>query len=560
MRRKRPSDETLVALRQRLEPLPLRSAERRHLVENCADLHGISVDTVYRALRDQFRPRALHRRDRGAPRRASRREMERWCELIAALKLRTTNLKGHHLSTGRAIELLVEHGIETPDGLEQAPPDLLTRATVDRYLRAWGLDETRLTRPPPAVRFQAEHSNACWQFDLSPSDLKHVPAPLWLEEGRGPPTLMLFSVVDDCSGVAYQEYRCVYGEDVTAALRFLFNAMTLKDEPELVLQGIPAMLYLDNGPVGKSRVFRMVMAHLGVEVMTHMPKGSDGRRVTARSKGKVERPFRTVKEAHETLYHFHTPENEAEANLWLRRYLIRYNGQPHRSEPHSRTEHWLSRLPAEGLRAMCSWERFRAFAREPERRKVGIDARVQVDGVLYEVEPSLAGETVTLWLGLFDQELYVEHQEQRFGPFGPIGGPIPLHRYRSFRKSASDERTDRIEILAAKLGLPRAALDGPRDRSASGPASGPAMAAATPPTVPFVDPDPFQDLRFANSVAAKLAIADYLGLPLAKLTAEDRGYIDALLKETLDRRAVITCVRGYFREREQRKGDEEHAN
>ncbi len=43
-----------------------------------------------------------------------------------------------------------------------------------------------------------------------------------------------------------------------------------------------------------------------------MPKDSDGRRVTARSKGKVERPFRTVKEAHETLYHFHQPENEAE--------------------------------------------------------------------------------------------------------------------------------------------------------------------------------------------------------------------------------------------------------
>jgi hypothetical protein len=43
-----------------------------------------------------------------------------------------------------------------------------------------------------------------------------------------------------------------------------------------------------------------------------MPKGSDGRRVTARAKGKVERPFRTVKEAHETLYHFHTPQDEAE--------------------------------------------------------------------------------------------------------------------------------------------------------------------------------------------------------------------------------------------------------
>lgn len=59
------------------------------------------------------------------------------------------------------------------------------------------------------------------------------------------------------------------------------------------------------------------MAQLGVDVRTHMPRGSDGRRVTARSKGKVERPFLTVKEAHKTLYHFHTPQNEVEANLWL---------------------------------------------------------------------------------------------------------------------------------------------------------------------------------------------------------------------------------------------------
>ena len=77
-----------------------------------------------------------------------------------------------------------------------------------------------------------------------------------------------------------------------------------------------------------------------------------------------------------------------------------------------------------------------------------------------EVNPSLAGETVTLWWGLFDHELHVEHREQRFGPFGPIGAPVPLHRYRSFKKSAGDERIDRIEALAAKLGLPRAALEG----------------------------------------------------------------------------------------------------
>lgn len=145
------------------------------------------------------------------------------------------------------------------------------------------------------MRFEARHSNALWQFDLSPSDLKQVETPSWVEAGRGAPTLMLYSVVDDRSGVCYQEYRCVYGEDV-AALRFLFAAMSPKAEPGLGREGIPETLYLDNGPIGKSRVFRSVMDQLGVQVMAHMPAGSDGRRPTARAKGKVERAFRTVKE------------------------------------------------------------------------------------------------------------------------------------------------------------------------------------------------------------------------------------------------------------------------
>jgi hypothetical protein len=53
-----------------------------------------------------------------------------------------------------------------------------------------------------------------------------VKKPLWVKEEKGHPTLMLYSVVDDCSGVAYCEYHCVYGEDAETALRFLFNAMS----------------------------------------------------------------------------------------------------------------------------------------------------------------------------------------------------------------------------------------------------------------------------------------------------------------------------------------------
>ena len=207
---------------------------------------------------------------------------------------------------------------------------------------------------------------------MSPSDLKQVKQPLWIEPGRGNPTLMLFSAVDDRSGVVYQEYRCVYGEDAESALRFFFNAMAAKPEDDMPFQGIPEAIYMDNGPVTRSRVFQNVMACLGVRIMTHIPAGKDGKRVTARSKGKVERPFRTIKELHETLYHFHEPQNEAEANLWLRRYLLRYNAQVHRSEPHSRIEDWVRNLPeltaASGKCALGTALRLRARTGAPQGR------------------------------------------------------------------------------------------------------------------------------------------------------------------------------------------------
>jgi hypothetical protein len=202
-------------------------------------------------------------------------------------------------------------------------------------------------------------------------------------------------------------------------------------------------------------------------------------------------------------------------------------------------EDWIENLPVSGVRAMCSWERFCTFAREPERRQVGGDARVSVAGVLYEVDSELAGETVLLWWGIFDNELYVEHGEKRFGPYAPVGGPIPLHRYRAFKKSRAERRADRIEALAEQLALPRAALE----------TTGSALVFAQNPSLPvtaFVDPDPFHELSYPDTLAAKRSIADYLGIPLAKLTTEQLNQIDAILRATLRKDAVIKQVGQYF--------------
>lgn len=67
-----------------------------------------------------------------------------------------------------------------------------------------------------------------------------------------------------------------------------------------------------------------------------MPPSEKERRTPARAKGKVERPFRTIKEVHETLYHFHKPKDEDEANLLFRRALVTYNNGENRKESHAR--------------------------------------------------------------------------------------------------------------------------------------------------------------------------------------------------------------------------------
>ena len=539
MPRKTLPAEALVDLSRRLATLPSRSHERRLLVAATATAYGVSEPTLYRALSDRVRPKALRRADRGLPRLLPSEEMERYCELIAAIKVRTSNKKGRHLSTGQSIRLLEVSGISTPDGFVKLPAGTLNKTTVNRYLHQWGYDRATLGRPPPSVRFQAEHSNDCWQFDMSPSDLKHIEAPSWVRADLKAPTLMLFSVVDDRSGVVYQEYRCVYGEDTESALRFLFRAMAPKESPDHPLQGIPKMIYQDNGPVSRSQIYQRVMRYLGVEVRTHMPAGSDGRRTTAQATGKVERPFRTVKEMHETLYHFNQPHDEAEANTWLLNFLVRYNAMDHRLEPHSRIEDWLTHLPAQGLRAMCTWERYCTFAREPERRKVDDDARVTVSGTEYEVDVELAGEEVVLWWGLFDQELYIEHGDKRFGPYLPVGGPIPLHKFRSFKKSTSQTRADRIEALASKLSVARAAMEAHPDmRGFDDPVHVPTQA--------FADPDPFQQLTYPNQHAAKLAIADFLGTPLGRLAAHQIKAINAIVLGTLNKQDVLAQVRAFM--------------
>ena len=74
------------------------------------------------------------------------------------------------MPTSFAIHLLETCGIDTPQGRIKAAPGTLSKSLVNRYLKQLGLQFEDLVIEPPVVRFQAEKSNDCWQFDISRSD------------------------------------------------------------------------------------------------------------------------------------------------------------------------------------------------------------------------------------------------------------------------------------------------------------------------------------------------------------------------------------------------------
>ena len=125
--------EALSALRRRLAPLPARHPERAALMASTAQLYAVSRASLYRLLRGERRPRDAHRADRGRPRAMPPAEIERWCEIVAAMKVRTTNKKGRCLSNARILELLVDHGVETPEGLRKLEPGRLTASAAGHF-------------------------------------------------------------------------------------------------------------------------------------------------------------------------------------------------------------------------------------------------------------------------------------------------------------------------------------------------------------------------------------------------------------------------------------------
>jgi len=65
----------------------------------------------------------------------------------------------------------------------------------------------------------------------------------------------------------------------------------------------------------------------------------------------------------------------------------------------------------------------------------------------------------------------------------------------------------------------------------------------------FVDPDPWQEVEFTDTLHARRAIADQLSRPLGELDAADREFISDLLGRTLNKEDIQAAVTERFHRR-----------
>lgn len=252
------------------------------------------------------------------------------------------------------------------------PEDVVLRpTTVHRLLSRQGLME----REQPVAgkdrrRFAFQKAGELWM-----SDVMHGPAVLVGKQRR---KTYLIAFLDDATRVV--PYAAFALSENTAAFLPVLRQAVLR-------RGVPQRLFVDNGAAYRSQHLSLVCARLGTTLIHARP-------YQPQSKGKMERFFRTVRMQLLPVLGAADLESVEALNRRLWAYVeTEYHCAPHRGlEGQTPLDRWAQ--VGDEVRHLDA-ELGDLFLAEAQR-KVHLDRTVSLNGIAYEVDASLVGQTVTL--------------------------------------------------------------------------------------------------------------------------------------------------------------------
>ncbi len=282
-------------------------------------------------------------------------------------------------------ELTVPLVIKTARKSGEIPDDIrLPESTIYKLLARNGLTKKKTSPDKDHRRFSYQYAGDLWM-----SDVMHGPA-IKTDGGRKRKTYLI-AFIDDATRVI--PYAAFAHSENTASFMEVFRQAILR-------RGIPQRLFVDNGSAFRSRHLSLVCAKLGITLI-------HARAYHAAAKGKIERWFRTIRLQFLPMLNKENMQSLATMNRALWTYIeIEYHRTRHRI---------LSETPLD-----C-WAKIGQRVRYPEpgvdltdlflfesKRKVQKDRTVSLHGMIYEIDASLVGETVTLRYNPAEQGKIIE--------------------------------------------------------------------------------------------------------------------------------------------------------
>lgn len=288
---------------------------------------------------------------------------------------------------GPVADLLVnikdeKHSLSVVQVIERAratgavPEDLaLPNSTVHRLLSRAGMMSKRPEEPNGNDRRRFSFEKAC---ELWMADVMHGPT-VGVEGGRRRKSYLI-GVIDDATRVV--PYCAFALSEAVGAFLPVFGQAVRR-------RGVPVRLYCDNGAAFRSRQLELVCARLGIHLIHSRPHTPEGR-------GKIERFFRTVRMQFLPRLSPGDTKNLEAINRALWGWIEgEYHQAPHRGlAGETPLDRWCQ--SADAIRLPEPGTDFDALFLLEEKRRVQRDRTVSLRGVLYEVDATLVGETVTL--------------------------------------------------------------------------------------------------------------------------------------------------------------------
>ena len=355
---------------------------RADTAKRLAKIYGVSVATVYR-----------HAERRGTRRRRepARPEYRDWVRIAVQLS--------HRSPKPMPLDVAIEGGIAM--GLIPAEATAMPLATAQRVRRELGLVKTnkrthRLHADYPMQALLVDGSTSQYltvQKALGDGDyllkLHKAPYPAsgYKNKPLGPDRLrvLVYGVWDMCTGYVLSRYCVGKGETALAQMEFLAWVFEQKEDPRVVMHGLPDDLWSDLGSFYKAQSTRDLCEELDIFVPPTVAYAKE-------RMGGVERPHRTRWSRLERSLFLRREQTLtlSELNARLTEYEIKENGRnariPMQGRFHSRTATWvaltnarpadnrLRRMPANAIQTMA----------KKDHRTIDNNGILTWDGVEYE--------------------------------------------------------------------------------------------------------------------------------------------------------------------------------